>query len=152
MTRRALAAALEEARRTGKPIPAAVGKRLFAPPPPSEHAEQAALFKHIRLLEAQYPILKDVYAVPNAEQSKAQAGKKWAEGMRPGPPDINVDVPNDPYHGLRIEFKRPGTAHRPSALSPEQRDWIARLHQGRDAARSSRRARSCRRPRRTHAA
>jgi hypothetical protein len=80
--------------------------RLARPRAPSEHAEQCQLAAWVRAHLAIYPALENWTAVPNAEQSKAQAGKKWAEGVRRGYPDTLLDVPLAGWHGLRIELKR----------------------------------------------
>jgi hypothetical protein len=78
-----------------------------------EHLEQAALFLAVRRYERDFPDLMELYAVPNGRgRSKAEAGKLWAEGVRPGRLDLNLDVPRVyrgvSYHGARIEMKRPG--------------------------------------------
>jgi hypothetical protein len=59
-----------------------------------------------------------MYAVPNAGAgaSKGQAGKMKAEGVRPGIPDVNLDVPRNGSHGLRLEFKRRGRKPEPHQL------------------------------------
>lgn len=70
---------------------------------PSEHAIQAAIFDWWR---AKYPDCKLLYAVPNgAHKSPAMRVKFQREGLTPGMPDINLDVPRDCFHGLRGEVK-----------------------------------------------
>jgi hypothetical protein len=101
---------------------------------PSEHSEQVALAYMVRTHLDRLPELESFTAIPNAEQSKAQAGKKWAEGVRPGYPDTLLDLPRSEWHGLRIELKRsaywntaadcPYTKGQPS---PDQRAWHERL-------------------------
>ena len=77
------------------------------------------------------PILSDlpIYAVPNFSghfgtvQSRMQHGARAkANGRRKGVPDVSVDVARAGWHGLRIEFKTDT-----GSVSPEQRDWRARL-------------------------
>lgn len=47
-----------------------------------------------------------LYAVPNAGRRDPISGAKLkAEGMRAGVPDLILDVPRGPYHGMRIEMK-----------------------------------------------
>lgn len=90
-----------------------------------EHVEQRELFKRIREHEGEIPILRFVHAVPNGgARSKATAGKLWAEGVRPGPPDIYLDTARRGFHGFRGEQKAPGCEAR---TSEEQREWHAHL-------------------------
>lgn len=81
-----------------------------------------------------HPDLTCLTAVPHAEQSKAQAGKKAAEGVSSGYPDLLLDAPRADWHGLRIEMKRPShwPSRRPTPLKageprPAQREWHTRL-------------------------
>lgn len=47
-----------------------------------------------------------LYAVPNGGlRNKVVAAKLKAEGVRKGVLDMILDVPNDVFHGLRIELK-----------------------------------------------
>jgi hypothetical protein len=101
---------------------------------PSEHSEQVALAYMVRTHLDRLPELELFTAIPNAEQSKAQAGKKWAEGVRPGYPDTLLDLARGEWHGLRIELKRKAYwnvgADCPYAKgqpSPDQRAWHERL-------------------------
>jgi hypothetical protein len=90
-----------------------------------EHCEQVELFKWRERNLDRLPDLEMMYAIPNAGAGgqRGQAGKMKAEGVMAGVPDINLDVPRDGYHGLRIELKVAG--RRPS---PEQRAWIERYN------------------------
>ena len=91
---------------------------------------QIALFSLIRLQEDRYHLLRRVFHVPNGGwRHKATAGRLWSEGVRPGVPDVFVDVPyfNEhvdwtvtTFHGLRIELKAPG-----GKMSDDQTDWLA---------------------------
>lgn len=50
-----------------------------------------------------------IYAVPNGGfRNPKEAIRFQAEGVKSGIPDVNVDIPNEVYHGMRIEFKKPG--------------------------------------------
>lgn len=100
----------------------------------TEHDEQCYLIVWVRANLLPYPDLDMLTAVPHAEQSKAQAGKKAAEGVSPGYPDLLLDVPRGGWYGLRIEMKRP--SHWPSGRSsplkagqprPAQDAWHTRL-------------------------
>ena len=74
----------------------------------SEHEEQVALFKWIRMFAKSYPALDWVFAIPNAaKRSKALAGMMRAEGLTAGVFDLFVPWPVGKYHGLFIEMKRP---------------------------------------------
>ncbi len=93
-------------------------------PPPLEHAEQVAFFQRVDTS----PFTKHlpIYAVPNAggytgnfKSNVVRAVRMKQEGVRRGPPDINVDVARQGYHGLRIEMKR----QRGGSLSPDQKAW-----------------------------
>lgn len=72
---------------------------------PAEGAEQAAVVKYI---EWQYPQVRKLTAsVPNgANKSRAARANFKREGLTPGYPDLLIDYPRGPYHGLRIEMKR----------------------------------------------
>jgi hypothetical protein len=70
-------------------------------------------------LGLEYPILLDLYAVPNGgARSKATAARLKMEGVLPGVPDLALDAPMQGatrrlFYGLRLETKIPGT--KPSA-------------------------------------
>jgi hypothetical protein len=82
----------------------------------SEHQMQCAVIEWCRRMEARYPELKLLYAIPNGIPliTKTAEGKrvKFAimnylkkEGMRPGALDLCLPVPRGTYHGLYIEMK-----------------------------------------------
>lgn len=58
---------------------------------------------------------RDLHAVPNGAmygrgiERVIRAKILLAEGLRPGYPDVAIDVPAGTRHGLRIEFKLPET-------------------------------------------
>lgn len=98
-----------------------------AKPVPHEHNMQVAFFKLVDM----HPIYRTaaIYAVPNAggytggfKSNAARAARMKAEGVRRGPPDINVDHAAGGYHGLRIELK-----HGKNKPTPEQAEWHQRL-------------------------
>ena len=100
------------------------------PTPPLEHAEQVAFFQRVDMS----PFTKHlpIYAVPNAggytgnfKSNVVRATRMKKEGVRRGPPDINVDVARRGYHGLRIEMKR----QRGGSLSPDQKAWHTLLRE-----------------------
>jgi hypothetical protein len=90
----------------------------------TEHAEQVAL---MNWLAWTHPSLyAHAAAVPNGGHRHINVARRMrAEGVRPGYPDILVDLPRGAYHGLRIEMKTTGSTW--CAVSPEQRIWLERL-------------------------
>lgn len=75
-------------------------------PSNEEHRIQCACVKWFRL---QYPkYAKLLYAIPNGSRRDAITGKLLKdEGVIRGVSDLNLDMPNRFYHGLRIEMKTP---------------------------------------------
>lgn len=93
---------------------------------PTEHQIQSAYFDWVRMT---YPDTKLIYAVPNgANKSPAQRMKFKREGLTPGIPDVNIDHPRGRYHGMRIEFKRPGERASPDQLEALQQLKEAGYH------------------------
>ena len=80
-------------------------KRKRQPEPPSEHAEQKALFAWWR---TQYRHMEPLLiAIPNGGARTLRTGAMLkAEGVRAGVPDIFLAYPAGGYHGLWIEMKR----------------------------------------------
>lgn len=116
----------EEVRHLFGDSPPAIRKRRDDP----EHRIQVELMERVRLLEAAYPELGDLHAIPNGgHRGKAAAAKMKAEGVKRGVPDLFLPVPryakepNFPqqFHGLYLETKTPA-----GRLTPEQRDFLAR--------------------------
>lgn len=92
----------------------------LALPVPSEHVEQRTLFRWAAAQYVAHPELRWLYAIPNGGlRSKATAGKLKAEGVKPGYPDIGLDLARAGFHGLRIELKRREGAQ----LRPGQSAW-----------------------------
>ena len=91
---------------------------------PTEHQEQALFFDWIR---ARYPtVAQYAVAVPNQFTGRSnQMRDRVREGLAKGYPDVLIDYPCGPYHGMRIEMKRVNA--KPSETRPEQKEWIERL-------------------------
>lgn len=90
---------------------------------PSEHEIQAAFIQYCNWMAIQDERYQLVAAVPNGGQRHpAVAQKLKKEGVKPGYPDVIIDVPNAHFHGLRIEFKRPK-----GQQTAAQKEWQKRL-------------------------
>lgn len=108
-----------------------VRRRGIAPAAvPTEHQEQAALFKWAELSVGKYPDLEWLYAIPNFPghvggfTARINAGRRAkAEGRKKGYPDIGLDLARGDYVGLRIEMKRV----KGGSLDLEQKRWHERL-------------------------
>ncbi len=107
------------AKADGKKKPRA--KRLN-PARPTEDQEQEAYFKWLARF---YPKLYEhATAVPHGGARHARVGSALKrQGVRAGYPDILIDYPVTPYHGLRIELKRSDGGR----VSEAQQGWIDRL-------------------------
>ncbi len=88
-----------------------------------EHDAQVEFFRRVDADARTQHLL--IYAVPNAggysggfKANAVRAARMKAEGVRKGPPDINVDEARGGYHGLRIEMK-----HGKNRPTPDQRAW-----------------------------
>ena len=93
-------------------------------PVPLEHDEQRRLFQWAACQRVTYPDLQWLYAIPNGgKRSKATAGKLKAEGVKPGVPDVALDVARGGWFGLRLELKRRKKSH----VSDVQDAWHRRL-------------------------
>lgn len=91
---------------------------------PSEHDEQASLFREAMLRSAQDPRWGLLLAIPNGGlRSKATASKLKAEGVRAGVPDLFLPVASRGVHGLWVELKRA----KGGRVSPEQEGWAKAL-------------------------
>lgn len=90
-----------------------------------EHDIQRAFFAMIDNPATQklHPELALFHSNPNGgHRTPAAAGKMKAEGQRPGVPDTHLPIARGGYHGLWIEFKKPG-----GTTSPEQAHWMTAL-------------------------
>jgi hypothetical protein len=132
MKRRTAGDVLEQARKEGRPLTVAEGKKLFAPKPPTESREQSLLVHRIRAATPSYPDLANFFAVPNqtggSEEAIRRAKRMLAEGLSPGYPDTGLDVARGGYFGLRVELKRGAEWQKAQGEPSErQRDWHHRL-------------------------
>lgn len=94
---------------------------------PSEHQIQAAFFKWVKLAEKVHPVLKLIFAVPNAgKRSFKTAAMMIAEGLRSGVCDVILPVARHGFTGLAIEFKTEG-GDKEKKLTENQVDFIAGL-------------------------
>ena len=72
----------------------------------SEHLEQVALIQWIEWNAARYPLLEQIYAIPNGSLRNKKVGKDLkAEGVRAGELDLNLDIACRGYFGWRGELK-----------------------------------------------
>ncbi len=75
----------------------------------SEYDEQVAVFRWAELAQKEYPELRLLFGSLNGVRlSIGSAVKAKKAGLKRGYPDICLDVPRKPYHGLRIELKKIG--------------------------------------------
>lgn len=73
-------------------------------PSDEEHRIQCSCVRWFRYAYPEYGML--LYAVPNGGRRDSVTGAKLkAEGVIAGVSDLNMDVANRSYHGLRIEMK-----------------------------------------------
>lgn len=90
----------------------------------TEHAEQSAFFDYVRWKANQDWRYYNVMAVPNAGRRGVFAGARMKrEGMSKGFPDVVCFISNGCHNGLILEFKIA-----PNKPTPEQEDWLDRLH------------------------
>lgn len=70
-----------------------------------------------------------MFAVPNGGKRDGRTAAKLKQtGVKPGVPDVFLDLPRNGYHGLRIEMKRPKTDSQSAGrTSGEQDIWLAML-------------------------
>jgi hypothetical protein len=116
-----------QARREREEMPAKVRRRWKpALPAPTEHQEQCMLFAWANVMAHQHPELLGLYAIPNAggysggfSRNVVRVKEMLREGVKPGYPDVGLDVARGGYHGLRIEMKR----IRGSGCTVEQKTW-----------------------------
>jgi hypothetical protein len=112
----------------GKIAPAINAPR--AKPKHPEDAHQEALFTWAARAKGKHPDLDMLFHVPNGGARDArEGGRLKAQGVRPGVPDIFLDVPRGAFHGLRIELKatRAELLRKPT-VSDDQQAWLARMN------------------------
>lgn len=103
-----------------EPLKAGRRKRVLSRDRDSEWYEQARLVKWLKSASLL------VFSVPNGGSRNVVAGAQLkATGMSAGVPDLFLPIPTKIYHGLFIEMKRRDSS--PSAVTAEQRWWIAQL-------------------------
>lgn len=88
-----------------------------------EHYIQVRIFYN---LERDHP---EIYyfskAVPNGgARAKKTAFEMQAEGLKPGSPDIDIEIPRGRYHGMKLEVKT-----KSGAASAEQKERVAKLNE-----------------------
>ena len=112
----------------------------------TEHAHQAAFFCWLATQQVDER-LKKAFAVPNGgERNKIVAARMKAEGVREGVPDVFIPIPSPcgQWHGLFIEFKKPGRENRKnggmSDVQVEYRDYLISQNFGHFVAYSYRQA------------
>lgn len=90
--------------------------------PQTEHAQQVAFFAWCAIQSKTDPRFKWVHAIPNGgERNKIVASRMKSEGVRSGVADVFLPIPCGQWHGLYIEFKKPGLEnHKNGGLKPEQ--------------------------------
>ena len=89
-----------------------------------EHQIQCSCVKWFRLQYPNEAML--LYAIPNGGRRDAITGKRLKdEGVVRGVADMNLDIPNAHYHGLRIEMK----AGKKGVQSKEQKEFQARVEE-----------------------
>lgn len=98
---------------------------------PTEHEEQKNLISWCKMSEGRYPELAFIHACPNGAQRPTKMDaqgrtyspegvKLKAEGVKKGVPDLFLDAPRRPFHGLRIEMKR----RQGGTVSDDQKIWL----------------------------
>lgn len=87
---------------------------------PLEADSQAAFFDWWTVFARSHRLPECLcFAVPNGAKlpwRKDRKGRRYSpeaknllkQGMRPGVPDVHLDIPAGGFHGLRLEFKRVG--------------------------------------------
>lgn len=105
---------------------------LKPPPPPLERHEQETYFNWLlyqrygnhRVSDFAFAVPNGGYVLPGTPVQRSIYGKAMVrQGLRKGVPDVFIEIPVKPYHGLRIEFKRIGGA----SPGDDQSMWHARL-------------------------
>lgn len=111
-------------------------RKPAAPKPPTEHQEQAELFRWSRSQIKTIPALRMLFAIPNGAKlpyGKNRNGQRFSkeamklkkEGLEPGVPDTFLAYPAAGKYGLFIEMKRAKKSL--STTSPEQLAWHSAL-------------------------
>jgi hypothetical protein len=80
-------------------------------------------YEHERIWDYAYAVPNGAYRGHDHRKAAIQTDYLLRQGMKRGVPDVIIDIPVTPYHGLRIEFKRIGAAK----PGDDQSMWHARL-------------------------
>lgn len=92
---------------------------------PTEYQEQQNYFEIVELHKTRYPQLNCISATQNGLYSTAKhVNRMKRAGLKPGYPDLIVDIPSRGYHGARIELKRRGYGNK---MSKAQTEWFSKL-------------------------
>ena len=88
----------------------------------TESSQQTAFFCWVAQQVKNCPALKWIHAIPNGgERNKIVASRMKGEGVRAGVWDVFFPYPVGTYHGLYIEFKKPGLEnHKNGGMSDAQ--------------------------------
>lgn len=113
-------------------------QRSNSSPIPTEHYEQALLFKWANFMDGndkiprilvggkEMSVLDFMHAVPNGgKRSIKTANDLKAEGVKPGVPDISLPYPTSKHYGLYIEMKR----QKGGVVSEHQKKWLTYLNE-----------------------
>ena len=107
-------------------MPTATPRLTLRPPrepDPLEAFHQEQLFRQCDLLAGRAPELRLLYAVPNGGwRHKATAVAMEKQGVKPGVPDMALDLARHGFHGLKIELKR----YREGDVADTQAGWLTR--------------------------
>lgn len=96
-------------------------KQTRKKPSDEEHVAQCEVINWARAMQAVWPELEFLAAWPNGGlRHPAVANRLKAEGVKPGPFDLHLDVPRGTFHGLKIEMKS-----KTGRLRQDQRRWMA---------------------------
>lgn len=82
-----------------------------------EHREAVKLMQLVDAHTKTYPKLELFYHQDNGRATRAQGGKKAAEGVKPGVADYFLPVAVAGFHGLFLELKAPGKRPTPAQLA-----------------------------------
>lgn len=89
----------------------------------SESDIQIRFFALLELHLNKYPCLARFFKVPNeGKRTVSYAVRMKKEGLKSGVPDTQLPYPTKHYHGLWIEFKKPG--EKPTRKQQEWLDWL----------------------------
>jgi len=93
-------------------------------PPPTESAEQIALFRWAEWAKGTMPELALLYHIPNGGKRYVATAKRLkAEGVKSGVPDLCPPVARGGFHGFYIELKRT----RGNKATGNQEGWLVQL-------------------------